>query len=37
MQDPGALTEDDTDEIVHPAGQPARQAMVTDCDEVIWN
>jgi hypothetical protein len=33
MRDPSALTEDDIDEMVHPAGQPARQATVTDCDE----
>jgi hypothetical protein len=33
MQDPSALTEDDIDEMVHPAGQPTRQATVTGCDE----
>jgi hypothetical protein len=33
MWDPGALTEDDAGEMVHPAGQPARQTAVTDCDE----
>jgi len=27
MRDPSALTEDDIDEIVHPAGQPARQVL----------
>jgi len=33
MWDASALTEDDIDEMVHSAGQPARQATVTDCDE----
>jgi len=33
MWGPSALTEDGIDETVHPAGQPARQATVTDCDE----
>jgi len=33
MWDPGALTEDDIDEMVHSVEQPARQAVVTDCDE----
>jgi hypothetical protein len=33
MWDFGALTEDDIDEMVRSAGQPARQAMATDCDE----
>jgi hypothetical protein len=33
MQDPSAPTEDDIDEMVHPAGQSARQATVTDRDE----
>jgi hypothetical protein len=28
MWDPSALTEDDIDEMVHPAEQPARQATV---------
>jgi hypothetical protein len=32
--EPSALTEDDIDEMVHSAGQPARQAMITDCDEI---
>jgi len=33
MRDPSASPRDDIDEIVYPAGQPARQATVTDCDE----
>jgi hypothetical protein len=33
MRHPTALAEDDIDEMVHSAGQPARQATVTDCDE----
>jgi hypothetical protein len=33
MWDFGALTEDDIDEMVRSAEQPARQAMATDCDE----
>jgi hypothetical protein len=33
MRHPSALTEDDTDEMVHSAEQPGRQATVRDCDE----
>jgi hypothetical protein len=33
MWGPSAPTEDDIDEMVRSAGQPARQAMATDCDE----
>jgi hypothetical protein len=33
MRHPSALTEDDTDEMMHSAEQPGRQATVTDCDE----
>jgi hypothetical protein len=34
MRDPSALTEDDIDPVVHSVEQPARQATVTDCDEL---
>jgi hypothetical protein len=33
MRDPSALIEDDTGEMAYPAGQPTRQAAVTDCDQ----